>query len=176
MIFNVLNRVARFIDQVNEWIGRKIAWLTSLLVLIIFGDVVMRYFFNTSSAGVFELEWHLFAAIFLLGAAYTLKHDKHVRVDVFYARLNKKQQAWINLIGSLLFLFPFCIVVISSSYKFVENSFYFRESSPDPGGLPARFIIKSTITIGFFLLLMQGLSLVFKCIITIFNSSNTTKP
>ena len=175
MILELLDRTAEIIDRINEWIGRKISWLTSLLVLVICGDVVMRYFFNTSSAGVFELEWHIFAVIFLLGAAYTLKHDKHVRVDVFYGRFTAKQKAWVNLTGTVLFLLPFCIVVISSSYKFVENSFRFQESSPDPGGLPARFIIKSTITIGFFLLLMQSISLIFRSIVTIFASKNTTK-
>lgn len=175
MLIEFLNRASGFIDGINEWIGRKISWLTSLLVLIICGDVVMRYFFNTSSAGVFELEWHIFAVIFLLGAAYTLKHDKHVRVDVFYGKFTEKQKAWVNLIGTLFFLLPFCIVVIDSSYKFVENSFRFQESSPDPGGLPARFIIKSAITIGFFLLLLQSVSLIFKSLATIILPKNTTK-
>ena len=175
MIFEFLNRTAKIIDQINEWVGRKISWLTSVLVLIICGDVVMRYFFNTSSAGVFELEWHIFAVIFLLGAAYTLKHDKHVRVDVFYSRFTEKQKAWVNLTGTLLFLLPFCFVVIDASFKFVENSYRFHESSPDPGGLPARFIIKSAITIGFILLLMQSISLIFKSIVTIFAPANATK-
>ena len=175
MIFEFLNRTAKIIDQINEWVGRKISWLTSVLVLIICGDVVMRYFFNASSDGVFELEWHIFAVIFLLGGAYTLKHDKHVRVDVFYSRFTEKQKAWVNLTGTLLFLLPFCLVVIDASFKFVENSYRFHESSPDPGGLPARFIIKSAITIGFILLLMQSISLIFKSIITIFAPANATK-
>ena len=176
LIFEFLKRASKVIDRVNEWIGVKISWLTSLLVLIICGDVVMRYFFNTSSAGVFELEWHIFAVIFLLGAAYTLKHDKHVRVDVSYSRFTEKQKAWVNLIGTLLFLLPFSVVVVYSSYKFVGNSFRLQESSPDPGGLPARFIIKSAITIGFALLLLQSISLFFKSIVTIFSPVAPTKP
>ena len=175
MIFKFLKRTAKIIDQINEWIGRKISWLTSVLVLIICVDVIMRYFFNMSSAGVFELEWHIFAVIFLLGSAYTLKHDKHVRVDVFYGRFTEKQKAWVNLTGSLLFLLPFCVVLINASFRFVENSYRFHESSPDPGGLPARFIVKSAITTGFILLLIQSISLIFKAVLTIFAPAKASK-
>lgn len=147
------------------------AWLTTVLVLVICIDVVMRYFFNQSSAGMFELEWHLFAFIFLLGSAYTLKKDKHVRVDVFYSRFNARQKAWVNLLGCLLFLLPLCFVVVETSFSFVENSFRFNESSADPGGLPARYVVKSSITIGFALLFLQALSMIIKSVNTIFNPS-----
>ncbi len=129
----------------------------------------MRYFFNQSSAGIFELEWHLFAFIFLLGSAYTLKHDKHVRVDLFYSRLSERHKAWVNLLGCLLFLMPMCFVIVITSFQFVENSFKFNESSPDPGGLPARFIVKSAIGIGFSLLFLQAISLSIRSFLKIFN-------
>ena len=150
---------SRLIDQLNEWIGRGVAWVTLGLVLVVFVDVCMRYLFNTSFVFTQELEWHLFAFIFLVGAGYTLLHDGHVRVDIIYQRLGLKGRAWINLIGVIFFLFPGCIMIILTSLKFVINSWSIMEGSPDPGGIPFRFIIKATIPVGFFLLLLQGASL-----------------
>ncbi len=170
-----LNRLISIIDQVNEWIGKQISWLTTVLVVLICTDVVMRYFFDFSSAGVFEMEWHLFAIIFLFGAGYTLRHDKHVRVDVFYSRFNEKQKAWINLTGTILLLMPFCVVIIVTSIRFVENSFLISESSPDPGGLPKRYFIKSAITIGFTLLFLQSFSMAAKALIVIIDPNQPVK-
>lgn len=133
-----------------------------MIVIVI--DVLMRYLFNTTSAASFELEWHLFAAVFLLGAAYTLQHDKHVRVDVFYTRFSDTQKAWVNTIGTLFLLLPFCAVACLESVSFVESSFAVQETSPDPGGLPARYLIKSAIPIGFFLLGLQGINLLLKSV------------
>ncbi|MEP1035618.1 TRAP transporter small permease subunit [Ekhidna sp.] len=130
-------------------------------------DVILRYTFSITSAASFELEWHLFAGIFLLGAAYTLKEDKHVRVDVFYDRFSDKTKAWVNLTGSVFLLLPFCAVAFWESLSFVQNSYQLGETSPQPGGLPARWIIKSTIPIGFFLLGLQGISSIIKSITTI---------
>ncbi|WP_420576341.1 TRAP transporter small permease subunit [Ekhidna sp.] len=155
------------IDNLNKTIGKAISWLTLLLVLIIVVDVILRYTFSITSAASFELEWHLFAAIFLLGAAYTLKEDKHVRVDVFYHRFSPKSKAWVNLIGTLLLLMPFCAVAFWESLSFVQSSFSMNETSPQPGGLPARWIIKSTIPVGFLLLALQGISLIIQSIKTI---------
>jgi len=115
--------------------------------------------FRTSFVFTQELEWHLFAFIFLIGAGYTLLHDGHVRVDILYQRLSTKGKAWINLIGVLLFLFPGCLMIIITSFKFVYNSWSILEGSPDPGGIPFRFIVKGTIPVGFCLLLLQGTSL-----------------
>ncbi len=157
------------IDTLNEYVGKAVSWLTTILVLVICFDVIMRYLFTWSSAAIFELEWHIFASIFMVGSAYALKHDKHVRVDLFYSKFSEKKKAWVNLIGTLLFLFPFCIVIIWTSIPFVQNSFRILETSPDPGGLPARFIIKSTIPIGFILLLLQGVSIVTNSLKTIVN-------
>ena len=129
------------------------------LVLVIFADVVMRYLFNTSFVFTQELEWHLFGFIFLIGAGYTLLHDGHVRVDIIYQRLGYKGQAWVNLMGVIFFLIPGCLMVVATSWKFMLNSFLILEGSPDPGGIPFRFLIKGCIPAGFVLLLMQGLSL-----------------
>lgn len=152
------------IDKIIKQIGQAISWLTLLLVLVIVTDVFLRYIFNSTSAASFELEWHLFATVFLLGAAYTLQNDKHVRVDVFYHRFSEKGKAWVNLIGSIILLIPLCGIAFWESLSFVSSSFAVLETSPDPGGLPARYIIKSAIPIGFFLLSLQGVSVVLKSI------------
>jgi TRAP-type mannitol/chloroaromatic compound transport system permease small subunit len=171
---NQLKKYIKIIDSMNERIGKVIAWLTLFLVLVVCFDVVTRYVFKSSTVGVQEFEWHLFAVIFLMGAAYTLKQEKHVRVDVFYSRLTEKKQAVINLIGAGLFLIPFCLLIINSSIDFVWNSFIIGESSPDPGGLPARFILKSVLPISFVFILMQGISVLFKSIL-ILNSKSMNK-
>ena len=137
------------------------------MVLVVCYDVVTRYFLKKSSVAVQELEWHLFAIIFLVGAAYTLKYDRHVRVDVLYMKFKPKTKAWVNFLGSLIFLLPVCLIGIWSSKNFVMNSFLIGEGSPDPGGLPARYILKAVIPIGFFLLLLQGMALSFRSLIEI---------
>ncbi len=156
---NAIKWLSRFIDTINEWVGRGVAWVTLGLVLVVFTDVVMRYLFNTSFVFTQELEWHLFGFIFLIGAGYTLLHDGHVRVDIIYQRLGLKGRAWINLGGVILFLIPGCLMVMTTSWKFMANSFAILEGSPDPGGIPYRFIIKGCIPVGFTLLLLQGISL-----------------
>jgi TRAP-type mannitol/chloroaromatic compound transport system permease small subunit len=156
---NALKTLSRWIDILNEWVGRGVAWVTTGLVVVVFVDVLMRYIFNTSFVFTQELEWHLFGFIFLIGAGYTLLHDGHVRVDIIYQRLGFKGRAWVNLFGVLLFLIPGCFMVITTSWKFAVNSFSILEGSPDPGGIPFRFLIKGCIPVGFTLLFLQGLSL-----------------
>jgi TRAP-type mannitol/chloroaromatic compound transport system permease small subunit len=158
-MIKLLQAFSGAIDKFNEVVGRGVSWVSLLLVIVVFVDVVMRYLFKTSFVFTQELEWHLFAFIFLIGAGYTLLHDGHVRVDIIYQRMDLKGRAWINLIGVILFLIPGCLLVISTSWKFVSNSFSMLEGSPDPGGIPYRFIIKGTMTVGYILLLLQGLSM-----------------
>ncbi len=154
----------QLIDKITKTVGILVSWLTVILVIVMVVDVALRYMFSITSAASFELEWHLFAGIFLLGAAYTLQQDKHVRVDVFYHRFSTRTQGWVNLIGSLFLLLPFCTVAFYESLSFVEASFNVRETSPDPQGLPARYVIKSAIPIGFLLLGLQGISEILKSI------------
>jgi len=157
------------IDTLNKWIGTMVSWLTIILVIVMVGDVALRYLFSITSAASFELEWHLFAGIFLLGAAYTLQQDKHVRVDVFYHRFSERTKGWVNLLGTSFLLLPFCAVAFYESLSFVEASFNVRETSADPQGLPARYIIKSVIPLGFLLLGFQGVSELLKSIPKIIN-------
>ena len=151
-------RLIDSIDRISEHIGKLTSWLILLMVLIICYDVFMRSAFQIGSVALQELEWHLFALVFLLGAGYTLKHDGHVRVDIFYQSrwMDKRNRAWVDVFGFLFLLLPFCLLVIISSLPFVFNSFDIAEGSPDAGGLSYRFLLKSAIPIGFCLVLLQG--------------------
>ena len=137
--------------------GKISSWFSLALVLLISTDVLLRYVFNFSSASLYEMEWHLFAIIFLLASPYTLQKNKHVRVDVFYNNFSKRKKNIVDLIGNIIFLIPFSFIIFYTSLPFVEDSYSILESSPDPGGLPYRFIIKSIIPIAFFLLMIQGI-------------------
>ncbi|MEN7549525.1 TRAP transporter small permease subunit [Rapidithrix thailandica] len=169
----VLHSYSKGVDHINEWLGKMAGWLTTFLMILIVYDVINRYLFNYSNPATFELEWHLFAIIFLMGAGYTLKHDRHVRVDVFYANFSEKQKAWVNLTGTVLFLIPFCLIVIKGGIPYVEVSYNMNEKSTDPGGLPFRYAIKSVIIIGFFFLLLQGTSSMAKSILTLLGEKKT---
>ncbi len=157
---NPMNTLARWIEDLSEWTGRLTAWLVLALVLLIGYDVTMRYLFHGGSIALQELEWHLFALLFLFGAAYTFKHDQHVRVDVLHhaAWMTPRIKAWIDLLGGLVFLLPFCLLIIYASWPFVANAFNYGEGSPDPGGLSHRFLLKAAIPLGFSLLLLQGVA------------------
>lgn len=155
-----LEYLSRHIDRFTDLIGRLVSWLVIAMVLLVSYDVTMRYVFDRGSVALQELEWHLFGLIFLLGSAYTLRHDDHVRLDLVYQSrfMNDYRRAWINLIGALGFLIPFCALIIVSSIPFVQQSFVHMEGSPDPGGLPWRWVLKSAIPLGFGLLILQGIS------------------
>ncbi len=158
----VLLRISRLIDQFNEYIGRFVYWLALLMIGVGTWNVVGRYLGravgeNLSSNALIETQWYIFDVIFLLGAAYTLKHNEHVRVDVIQSRLPLKYKALVDLLGSLLFLIPFSVMVIFYSWGTVSNSWAILETSPDPGGLP-RYPIKTLIIVSFVLLILQGIS------------------
>lgn len=167
-----MTKVSEWITTLNRRIGHATAWLAVILILVIIVDVSLRYAFNITSVATGELEWHLFAALFLLSSAWTLSEDKHVRVDVFYNRYSDRTKAIVNLLGTLFFLLPFCVIAISESIPFVTNSFGLRETSPDPGGLPARYIIKSMIPIGFTFLGLQAISEMLKSISILINKES----
>ena len=166
-----LKAYVRAIDALTERSGRAVSWLALLLVLVVVYDVFTRYFLSSSSVAVQELEWHIFSLLFLLAAAYTLKYNKHVRVDVLYVRLTERKRAIVNILGGVLFLIPFTLVVVFSSWSFVSNSFFILESSPDPGGLPYRYLLKAAIPLAFILFLLQGIAETFRSILVL-----TAKP
>ncbi len=134
------------------------------MVLLVTYDVTMRYLFSSGSIALQEMEWHIFALIFLISAAYTFKHDDHVRMDLFYQSrfMNDYRRAWVNMIGGIFLLVPFCVLIIYCAWPFVSLSYTSLESSPDPGGLPYRWLLKAVIPAGFILLLLQGIGDILK--------------
>lgn len=152
------------IDRVFLRIGKYASLLNILLVFMILVDVIARYFFFSSFAWLTELEWHIFALIFLFGVVYTLQYDDHVRVDVWYANMSLKKQLWINLLGTVLFLIPWCLIIITTSLKYAHHSFEMNEVSADPGGLPYRYVIKYMMTLSFTLLFMYSIFFAIKCV------------
>lgn len=158
-----LLRIANAIDRFSERFGRMLYWLTLAMVVVGSFNAIVRYLdrytgFGLSSNTYLELQWYLFSLVFLLGAAYTLKHDAHVRVDILFSRLGERGQAIVNLAGVILFLIPFCVLMIIVAWPAVYNSWSVLEMSPDPGGLP-RYPIKTVIPIAFLLILAQGISM-----------------
>ncbi|MBK8506344.1 MAG: TRAP transporter small permease subunit [Saprospiraceae bacterium] len=154
--------ILNLIERCSLFTGKVASWITTFLVFLICTDVFMRYFLNESHVWVSELECHLFAAVFLLGSAYALNKDAHVRVDLFYANFSELKKAYVNLFGVILFLIPWCLIVIRASFKYARNSYMINETSPDPGGLPALWIVKCLIVLSFVLLLLEALSLSIK--------------
>jgi len=155
---SLVGRWLRRVDSVNAWVGRTAAWLALLLVLVTITDVTMRYLFRTSFVFVQELEWHLFAVMFLITAGYAHLLNSHVRVDIFYARLPRRVKAWVDFVCGILFLFPTVFLLVWTSIPFVATSVRDLEGSPDPGGIPGRFVLKAVIPLGFLLLGIQGIS------------------
>ncbi|WP_353673074.1 TRAP transporter small permease subunit [Synechocystis sp. LKSZ1] len=162
----ILLRLADRIDRLMDRIGRLTGWLVVAMIGIGVGNVVGRYGGkllgqNLVSNGLLEAQWYLFDLIFLLGAAYALQHNEHVRVDIFYKTLGPKGRAWVNLLGTIFLLIPFCCLVLYYSWGSVINSWQIWEMSPDPGGLP-RYPIKTMILVSFGLLILQGLAEMIK--------------
>ncbi len=162
---------SRWIDRLNGVVGKVVSWLTLLMIVLGAWNAIARYlgrFTETSLASnaYLEAQWYLFSVVFLLGAAWTLREDAHVRVDVLYGRLGPRGKAWIDLIGTFLFLLPFCVFAIWASWDAVANSWTIGELSPDPGGLP-RWPLKALIPVCFVLLIAQGFSEAIKRIATL---------
>ncbi|MHB1232989.1 MAG: TRAP transporter small permease subunit [Burkholderiales bacterium] len=156
-----LLRFAHRIDRLNQAIGRAVSWLILVMVLISAGNAIMRKAFRMSSNGFLDIQWYLFAAVFLLAAGYTLLKNEHVRIDVISSRLGPRAQAWIDILGGVFFLLPLTGVVLYHAWPFFLNSFTSQEWSSNPGGLilwPAKLLIP----VGFALLLLQGVAEIIK--------------
>lgn len=150
------------ISTINTKIGICVSLLNPVLIILIMVDIILRYLFQFTTVWIVELEWHLFAVIFLLSGAYTFLQDRHVRVDVFYNTINARQRALVNLLGHLILLIPWTLSVGYSAFYYAQRSFLLNETSPDPAGLPFRFLIKFVIFLSFALLLAQGISAVIR--------------
>lgn len=162
-----LERIAAYIDGLNEWTGRLVAWLTLAMVLVTGAVVLLRYAFDLGWIAVQESITYLHALVFMLGAAYTLRHDGHVRVDIFYRRLAPRGQAWVDLLGALLLLLPVCIFVLWISWDYVAASWSLLEGSRDAGGLPLVYLLKAVIPAMALLLLLQGISQALRSVLVL---------
>jgi TRAP-type mannitol/chloroaromatic compound transport system permease small subunit len=154
--------LARRIDRLNDTVYAGIRWLTLVMIGVGAFNALARYLtrytgVSLSSNALFDVQWYMFSVIFLLGAAYGLRREVHVRVDVAYARLSPRGRSWVDLIGTVLFVVPFSIMMLVTSWPAVRNSWSVREGSPDPGGL-ARYPIKTLLLVCFGLLLLQAFS------------------
>lgn len=167
-----MQKTINIINNITERVGKLTSWFAILMVIIISLDVIIRYLFKFTFIWIIELEIYLFGFMFLLGAGYTLKHEKHVRVDVFYSKLSDKKKAIVDILGGLLYLIPWCYVAVSASWRYAYSSFLMGESSPQPGGLPALYILKFAIALGFFLLLLQGIAHILKSLTILLKKKN----
>lgn len=168
---HALERIAGFIDGLNEWTGRLIAWLTLAMVLITCTVVVLRYVFDLGWIAMQESVTYLHALVFMLGAAYTLKHDGHVRVDILYRKLSPRGQAWVDLLGALLLLLPVCGFIFWVSWDYVAASWSLLEGSRDAGGLPLVYLLKSAIPAMAALLILQGIAQALRNLLVILGHS-----
>ncbi len=157
---NALVRFVRGIDALNDWVGRTVAWLTLGCVLTCFAVVVLRYAFDLGFPWLQELYVWQHAAVFMAGAGYTMLHRGHVSVDVLHGRLSERRRAWIDIVGTLAFLFPWLAVVAVTSAPFVASSWSIREGAATAGGMPAVYLLKSLLWVFCVLLFLQGLALI----------------
>jgi TRAP-type mannitol/chloroaromatic compound transport system permease small subunit len=158
----MLVKLERGFDKFADYIGTVTSFAMVLMILNVTYDVIARYFFKTGSIGMQEMEWHLFSVIILLGMAYTLKEDGHVRVDLMYDRCTPKRKALINMIGVVAFIFPIALLVGISSIDNAVEAFMSHEGSGDPGGLPHRWIVKAMIPLSFLLLIITSIGFFIK--------------
>ncbi len=155
---SLVTRFANRLDQVAERTGRAAAWLALALVLVTFSVVVLRYLFAFGSIALQEAALYLHASLFLLGAAYTLKADAHVRVDIFYRHLAARGRAVVDLLGALLLLLPVCGFLLWISWDYVASAWALHEGSRETGGLPYVYLLKTLIPLAAGLLILQGIS------------------
>jgi len=165
----LLAKLEKIINKFSDVLGKFSALLFILLLFNVFFDVIMRYLFNDVSIGMQELEWHLYAAIFMLAIPYTLYKEGHVRVDIIYADLPPRKQAWIDLFGTLILLIPFTVLVAKYGIDFTLESYELGERSGDPGGLPYRWIIKAVVPVAFIAITISGIGLMLKSILILRN-------
>ncbi len=151
----------RILNRFSDLTGRLLSWLVLLMVLVTFAVVVLRYFFDLGWIALQEVSVYLHATVFMLGAAYTLAADQHVRVDIFYRRLSHRQQRWVDIIGVVLLLWPTCLFIIWSSFDYVQAAWQMREGSQEAGGLPWLYLLKTLIPLSMVLIILQSIAMLF---------------
>lgn len=164
-----LDSLSRRLKSLSEWTGNLIAWITIPMVVVTFAIVVLRYVFDIGWIWMQESVLWMHAALFMLASAYTLNRNEHVRVDIFYRELSAARKAWVDLVGTTVFLFPVSIFLIAISWDYVTVSWAIREGSREAGGLPYPFVpvLKTCIPLSFALVGLQGLVLVIDSVTTL---------
>ena len=156
-----LLQLSRWIDKLSEFVGRWVAWLVLAAVLISAGNAITRKAFNLSSNAFLEIQWYLFAAVFLLASGYTLMRQEHVKIDVLSGRFSKRTQIWIEIVGICVFLFPFIFMIVKLAMPLVIGAFVSKEMSSNAGGL-IRWPVFALLPVGMLLLGLQGISELIK--------------
>lgn len=157
-------RLVVWLESINEFLGSAVSWLSLLMVLVTFLIAVLRYVFDLGWIWLQESVVYMHATLFLLGAAYTLKHEGHVRVDIFYGRFSPRSRAWVDLFGSLLLLMPVCLFIFYISWDYVVQSWSVYEGSRETGGLDGVYLLKSLLLVMAALLVLQGLAQTVRCL------------
>lgn len=155
----VRGAIERLIETIGEWT----AWIALAIVILMAINVLLRYAFSVGSVWSQELEWHLLAPLILFGMSYALRHGEHVRVDIVYGRFPPRVKIVVDLVSALLTI-AISLLVIWFSLNYVQQSYVIDEGSPDPGGLPHRYLLKALIPIGFALLLLQAIAAALLCL------------
>lgn len=163
-----LKRIVVWLEGISEILGGAVSWLSLVMVLVTFLIVVLRYAFDLGWIWLQESVTYMHAALFLVGAAYTLKHEGHVRVDIFYRRFSPRTRAWVDLGGSLLLLLPVCLFIFSVSWEYVVQSWALYEGSREAGGLDGVYLLKSLMLVMAGLLVLQGLAQAIRRLLTLF--------
>lgn len=158
-------RLIHSIDRYIDLIGRGVSWLTLVMVVTVVVVVVTRYFLQIGSIALQESVTYLHSAIFLIGVAYTLQHDGHVRVDIFYRQFSIRQRALVNFFGNILFLIPFSVLILVASWEYVLVSWTIRETSTENNGLPFVYVLKSLMLLMPAILILQGVSELLKSLL-----------
>ncbi len=153
-----MKTLIRILDRTGDLLGSTVAWFTLLMMFVTCAIVIGRYGFNLGSIGLQESVMYLHGLVFMTGISWTLRHQGHVRVDIFYERFSPRTRAAVDLAGTVFFLFPFGLFLLLGSLDYVAFSFSLREGSAQPGGLPGVYLLKSLIPLMAFLLLLQGVS------------------
>jgi len=158
----MLLKIEKWTDRFTDMIGAIATVMMFLMLVNVFYDAIMRYFFRSGSIALQEMEWHLFSIVFLFGISYALKEDGHVRVDILYDKLSPRTRGMINIAGTLLFLIPLSVLIIEGSIWFVHEAYQIGEISGDPGGLTHRWLIKAAIPVSFVFLIISAIGFMIR--------------
>lgn len=170
----MLQKIATGIDTINDWIGNKIIWLTLIMALVMFVNVVLRYVFDSGWIWLQESVTYMHGVLFMVAGGFSLLHNQHVRIDIFYDRVSARKKAIIDLLGTLFLLFPTCVIIFYYAFPYVQDSWAVLEDSMEAGGLPGVYLLKTIILVFPVLVGLQGLSKALRAILILSGSHEPT--